>query len=113
MNRKIKPLKYLAIILTPLVLCSCSPYSYLKKLKGENAVRIIEKLGRPDMVIPRKTDSLYIYLKETELRSTEISQGKLTLDPMVSPGVTKTERYTFTISNGIVTNVKRIIEYER
>ncbi len=113
MNKKINLIKYLTIILTPLILCFCSSYSHIKKLKGENAARIIEEFGKPDMVIPRKTDSLYIYLKETELRSTEISQGKLTLDPMVSPGVTKTERYTFTISNGIVTNVNRIIEYER
>ena len=47
------------------------------------------------------------------LESTEVNQGKLTLDPMISPGVKKTERYFFTVEKGIIVRTKYEEEYER
>ncbi|MCD6353990.1 MAG: hypothetical protein J7L95_00420 [Prolixibacteraceae bacterium] len=45
--------------------------------------------------------------------STEISQGKLTLDPIISPRANKTERYYFTVKDSIITHVKFEEEYEQ
>ncbi len=54
-----------------------------------------------------------VYEIVKDLNSTEIQQGKLTLDPMISPMVQKTERYYFTVKDSVITNVKIEEEYKR
>jgi len=54
-----------------------------------------------------------VYEIVKELRSTEIMQAKLTLDPIYSPKVDKTERYYFTVKQGIITKTKLEEVYER
>lgn len=58
-------------------------------------------------------DSVYIYEKTEKLRSTEISQGRLTLDPIVTPQVKKTQRFYFTVRNGIILKTRMEEEYDR
>ena len=53
------------------------------------------------------------FKKTEELESTKIDQGRISLDPMVTPSVIKTERYYFTVSDGKVINARIEEEYER
>ena len=69
--------------------------------------------GSPASIIERENDTLYIFEESEQLRSTEISQGRLSLDPIVTPAVVKTNRYYFTVKNGIITEVSTEEEYER
>jgi hypothetical protein len=64
-------------------------------------------------VIESAGDSVYIYEKTEELRSMEISQGRLALDPIVTPRVNKTERFYFTVKKGIIIKTRFEEEYER
>jgi len=74
---------------------------------------MLKELGTPTSIIPGKSDSVYIYEKQKDLRSTEINKAAITLDPMVSPEVQKTEKYIFTIKNGMVVETKHDVEYKR
>lgn len=93
---------------------SCSTQKKIQKsYVGEPLIKLQEELGKPKTTFEQEDGTMYIFEKETELRSTEISQGKLTLDPMVSPMVMKTERYYVTVKDGVITKIKLEEEYER
>ena len=72
-----------------------------------------EEFGTPKSVIEKDGGKIFVYEKKEELRSTEINQGKLALDPIIAPKVLKTEIYHFTVKDGIVTKVSLEEEYER
>ena len=54
-----------------------------------------------------------LFEKIEMLKSTEISQHKLTLDPMVTPKVKKTSHYTVTVVDGVITKIELEEQYER
>lgn len=93
---------------------SCSQQKKLAKTyNGKPSSVLEEEFGKPKTIFDRGSEKVYMYEKVEELRSTEISQAKLTLDPIISPMVKKTERFYFTVKNGIIVSVKQEEEYER
>jgi len=95
------------IIGTFLIMYSCGTQNQLKKTwMNQPETKLQESFGSPVTVIDRENDKVMIFEKQEELRSTEISQGRLTLDPIITPKVMKTERYSFTVRNGIITQTK-------
>jgi hypothetical protein len=103
---------FLSLIL--LFFISCGIQKQLNKAYiGKTVSELTEKLGNPKTVIDKGDEKDYVFEKTIELKSAEISQGKLTLDPMVSPMAKKTERYYFTVTDGKVVTAKMEEEYER
>jgi hypothetical protein len=102
------------ILLIFIGLISCGTQQQLKKSYAGKSVSSLEpRFGEPVTIIETAGDSVYIFEKTEELRSTEISQGKLTLDPIVTPKVKKTERFYFTVKNGLIVKTRFEEEYER
>jgi hypothetical protein len=102
------------IFILLIVTVSCSPQRALQKAYiGKPQSILTEKFGKPKTILDRGDEKVYVYETITELKSTEISQAKLTLDPMVSPMVEKTERYYFTVKEDKIIKVKLEEEYER
>jgi hypothetical protein len=96
------------------LLVSCGTQQQLKKsYTGKSASSLEPRFGEPVTIIETAGDSVYIFEKTEELRSTEISQGRLTLDPIVTPKVKKTERFYFTVKNGFIVKTRFEEEYER
>jgi hypothetical protein len=107
-------MKKFLFILPILLIFACSTQRKLQKSFTGKPVSILkEYFGSPITIFKNDTDSVYVFEKTEKLRSTEISQGKLTLDPIVSPEVKKTERYYFTVKNGIISQSRFEKEYER
>ncbi len=108
--------KYTAlIVLIPaLLLASCgSKHLVNKTFTGQPVSFIKGKLGQPTHAATSEGDSLYIFERMEKLKSTEISQGKTTLDPIYTPEVTKKEQFFFTVRNGVVVKTVYKEEYER
>ncbi len=107
-------MKKIFYILLALVALSCSQQRVLKKAYVGKPLEILaEKYGNPKVVLDQKEGKIYVYEIVKDLKSTEISQAKLTLDPMVSPMVQKTERYYFTVKDGKIVNARLEEEYDR
>jgi hypothetical protein len=107
-------LRILLIIFIPVFLFSCGAQRQLRQSYTGKPVTILhDRFGTPEIVLDEGSDTVYIFQNTEDLRSTEISQGKMTLDPIVSPKARKTERYYFTIKNGIITDARLEEEYER
>ena len=93
---------------------ACSPQRKLsRQYVGKAFSEIQAEWGQPKTVFDRAEGKIYVFEKIEELKSTEISQAKLTLDPMVTPKVTKTERYYVTVKDNVVTKIELENEYER
>ena len=102
------------LIIFLIVTVSCSSQRKLQKAYiGKPQSVLSEKFGKPKTVLEQGDEKVYVYEIVTELKSTEISQAKLTLDPMVSPSVEKTERYYFTVKDEKIVKVKLEEEYQR
>lgn len=84
-----------------------------KSFSGKPISVANEKFGKPKTVIDKNGEKVYIYEVTRKLESTEISQGKLTLDPMITPKVNKTERYYFTVKDSVIVKTKYEEEYKR
>lgn len=96
------------------LLISCGTQRQLQKaFVGKPVSALNEEFGTPETVIDKEQEKIYIFEKEKKLKSTEIDQGKLTLDPIVTPRVLKTERYIFTVKSGEVVKARYQEEYER
>ena len=107
-------MKQLYIFLILLTMLACSPQRKLNRTYlGKSIAEIQTELGEPKTVFDRADGKVYIFEEVEELRSTEISQAKLTLDPMVTPRVTKTARYYVTVKNELVTKIELENDYER
>ena len=96
------------------LLFSCGTQNKLNRAwMNQPETKLQESFGSPTRIIEVDNDKVFIFEKNEELRSTEINQGKLSLDPMISPKVLKTERYIFTIREGIIIKTNFEEEYER
>ncbi|HKI89913.1 MAG TPA: hypothetical protein VKA38_12865, partial [Draconibacterium sp.] len=62
-----------------------------KSFSGKPISFASNKFGKPKTVVEKNGEKVYVFEVTKKLESTEISQGKLTLDPMVTPKVNKTE----------------------
>lgn len=104
----------IVLIIVVFILFSCGTQKKLhKSYVGKPLSVLTENFGNPKTVLDRGGEKVYIFEKITQLKSTEISQHKLTLDPMVTPVVQKTELFYFTVKDGKVIKVKLEEEYER
>jgi hypothetical protein len=106
--------KIIFTILLFLVLVSCGTQRQIRRTYiNQQEAKLKEDFGTPKSIINYKDDKIYIFEKSEELKSTEINQGKLTLDPIITPQVTKTKRYYFTVRDGIIIETRFEKEYER
>lgn len=103
---------FIFLILLAIISCS-SQRKITRQFVGKSIAEVEAQLGQPKTVFDRAEGKVYVFEKTEELRSTEINQAKLTLDPMVTPSVTKTERYYVTVKNDVVTKIELENEYER
>ena len=102
------------VILLVFISVSCSQQRALQKAYVGKPVSVLsEKYGYPKVVLDQKNGKVYVYEIVKALKSATISQGKLSLDPMVSPSVQKTERYYFTVKNDKIVDAKIEEEYDR
>lgn len=107
-------MKRIFILLIIFIIVSCGTQRRLQRTYvGKPQKVLLTKFGYPKTVFEQKDGTIMVYEIVKDLNSTEIQQGKLTLDPMVSPMVQKTERYYFTVKDSIITHVKMEEEYER
>lgn len=111
---KILDMKRLFIVLLAVFAFACGPEKSLqKKYVGENVSAMEMEFGKPTAVFNNGNSYTYMFEKVTDLKSTEISQHKITLDPMVSPEVIKTQNCTVTVVDGIIKKIVLDEEYER
>jgi hypothetical protein len=97
-----------------ILIVSCSGQKKLTKTYyGKSVAELTEEFGNPKTIFEKENEKIYVFEKVKKLRSTEINQAKLTLDPMITPSVTKTERFYFTVQEGVIVKVKMEEEYER
>lgn len=102
------------IIILFIIAVSCSPQRSLQKVYiGKPQSVLAEKFGNPTTILDLENEKVYVYEITEELKSAEINQAKLTLDPMISPKVEKTERYYFTVKEEKIVKVKMEVDYER
>ena len=106
---------YRLILLFFVVLAvACGPQKKLQRNYVGQPVSAIEKeFGKAKTVFEKESSTDYIFEKMEYLKSAEISQHKLTLDPMVSPQARKTTQYYVTVVDGIITKIRIEEEYER
>lgn len=106
---------YRFILLIILVITlACSTQKKLERSYVGKSISQVEKdFGKAKSVLDRSEGKVYVFEKTEALPSTEIGQAKVTLDPMVSPEVTKTERFYVTVKNGEVIKIEQENEYER
>lgn len=104
----------LLLIVVAVFILACSPQKKLQKTYIGLPISAMEKeFGQAKSVFEKSDGKEYIFEKVEYLKSTEISQHKLTLDPMVSPRVKKTKRYSVTVVDEIISKIKLDEEYER
>jgi len=107
-------MKKIFVVLVVLIAVSCVHQRALQKAYvGKPVASLSGKFGYPKVVLDQKNEKIYVYEIVKDLKSATINQGKLTLDPMISPSVQKKERYYFTVVNEKITKVKLEEEYSR
>nr|WP_319273277.1 hypothetical protein [uncultured Draconibacterium sp.] len=107
-------MRALLFIVTLVILVSCSSQRNLQKTYiGKPLSSLESELGKPQTVFEKESGDIYIFEKVEFLESTEISQHKLALDPMVTPKVKKTSRYTVTVVDGTIKNIELEEQYDR
>ena len=80
---------------------------------GKPQKSLESKFGYPKTILDQGAGKVYVYEIIKDLKSAEINQGRLSLDPMISPMVQKTEQYYFYVKDSVITNVKLEEEHER
>ncbi|WP_167619370.1 hypothetical protein [Maribellus sediminis] len=104
----------LILLLLLILVFGCSSQKKLQRTFVGKPLSAFEKAyGKPVALLDRSEGKVYVFAKTEVLKSTEIGQAKLTLDPMMTPTVTKTDKYYVTVKNDVVTKVKQETEYER
>ncbi|HYQ56673.1 MAG TPA: hypothetical protein VEP89_04930 [Draconibacterium sp.] len=107
-------MRALLFVIAVIVLVSCGSQRKLQKtFVGKPLSSLESELGKPQTVFEKESGDIYIFEKVEFLKSTEISQHKLTLDPIVTPKVKKTSRYTVTSVDGTIKKVELEEFYER
>ncbi|MBN2806721.1 MAG: hypothetical protein JXR22_08680 [Prolixibacteraceae bacterium] len=79
-----------------------------RQFEGEGREAVLKAFGEPQKIVDLEGGKqLFVYVKETHVRATEISTGDFTLDKRVSPSFVKEETYRFVIDQqGIVTDAQ-------
>ena len=80
---------------------------------NKSVAELNEAFGEPKTVIENAEERVFIYEKDKALESMEISQGKFTRDPIITPKTIKITRYYFTVKNDTVVSSKFEEEYKR
>ncbi|MDX8341294.1 hypothetical protein SLH46_18990 [Draconibacterium sp. IB214405] len=107
-------MRVLFFIVALVILVSCGSQQKLQKTYvGQPLSAIQAEFGPAKTVFNKESGDIYIFEKIEMLKSTEISQHKLTLDPMVTPRVQKTSHYTVTVVDNVITNVELEELYEK
>jgi hypothetical protein len=107
-------MKNILILCIALIAISCGPQKRLQKTYIGQPISTMEaEYGKAKTVFEKESGTDYIFEKVEHLKSTEISQHKLTLDPMITPKVTKISQYYVREENGIITKIKLVQEYKR
>ncbi|WP_321343175.1 hypothetical protein [uncultured Draconibacterium sp.] len=107
-------MRALLFIVALVILVSCSSQRNLQKTYVGKPISAVEmEFGKPITVFNKESGDIYIFEKVEMLKSTEISQHKLTLDPMVTPQVKKTSRYTVTVVDDVIKNIELEEQYDR
>lgn len=107
-------MRALLFIVVLVVLVSCGSQRMVQKTYiGKPLSAMESEFGKPITVFSKESGDIYIFEKVEFLKSTEISQHKLTLDPMVTPQVKKTSRYTVTVVDELIKTVELEEEYDR
>ena len=107
-------LRHLYIILIFLMFTSCGIQRKLTRTwVGKPVSGVKRQFGEPVAITEASGDSVYVFEQTEKLQSTEISQGRLTLDPIITPKVTKTKRFYFNVKNGKVIKTRLEEEYTR
>lgn len=102
------------IVLVALFVFSCSPQKKIQKTYVGKPISELEaEFGRAKAVFDKENGKEYVFEKVEYLKSTEISQHKLTLDPIVTPPVKKISQYYVMVVDGIVSKIKFEEDYER
>ena len=109
-----KTISKILLFACSILIISCSGQKkFTKTYYGKSVTELTEEFGSPKTILERENEKIYVFEKVEKLRSTEINQAKLTLDPMITPSVTKTERFYFTVQKGVIVKAKKEEEYER
>lgn len=101
--------KYFLVLVLFTLFSSCSVQQKIeRKYEGEGRESVLKTFGEPQkIIILEGGKQIFVYVKETFVRETEIGTGDFTLDKRVSPSFTKEETYRFLIDQqGIVQNVQ-------
>ena len=107
-------MRQIFLVIIVIIFFSCGTQKHLQKTYvGKPSSVLSENFGNPKTILDNGDEKIYVFEKVSQLKSTEIAQGKLTLDPMISPMVEKTELFYFTVKNGKIIKAKLEEEYER
>jgi hypothetical protein len=107
-------MKLIYILVFTLSLFSCSQQRSLQKMYVGKPQSVLSKeFGHPKAVLDQENEKVYVYEIVKDLKSAQINQGKLSLDPMISPMVEKTERYYFTVKDDKIVKARIEEEYQR
>ncbi|MCY1718849.1 hypothetical protein OU798_00755 [Prolixibacteraceae bacterium Z1-6] len=102
------------LLLITLIVISCSAQKKLQKSYVGQPVSVMEKeFGKAKTIFEKSEGQEYIFEKVEFLKSTEISQHKITLDPMITPKVKKITHYATLVRDGIIVEINVDEEYER
>ncbi|MBN2635293.1 MAG: hypothetical protein JXR61_03425 [Prolixibacteraceae bacterium] len=104
----------LILIILFIIAVSCGPQRKLQRTYiGQPHNELENEFGIPKTILEQGNEKVYVYEIIKDLKSAEINQGRLSLDPMISPMVEKTERYYFHVKDGLIKDVKLEEEYNR
>jgi hypothetical protein len=109
-------MKYRIVIFILLffIVFACGTKKQLQRqFKAQPLSVLKETFGEPKTILEQENGNVYVFERLKKLESTEISQGKLTLDAIISPKVNKIERYYFTVRDSIIVETRYEEEYER
>lgn len=86
-----------------------------RKFIGSDKIQLDHYFGQRGSIVSLKNEKKYVvYTKNKFLRSSAISKGETTLDPMVTPSVEKNEKYIFYLDkNDKVIECKVETSYQR
>jgi hypothetical protein len=111
---KLKTMRRLLVFILLLTLWGCGPQRKLQRsYVGKSLAEIKQDFGEPKTAFESDEGKVYIFEKQEDLKGTVINQGRLSLDPMVTPKVQKTERYYVTVVHEVVTKITVENDYER
>src|SRR5690606_36228367 len=107
-----KNILFILVISATLITCG-NQYQLSRSYIGKSVTVLNDDFGKPVHVRQNNNDSVLTFERTQTLRSTEISQGKTSLDPIYTPSVVKTTLFHFTVQNGIITGIRSEEDYER